>query len=387
MWKIFHLPFAFLFFLIVPFVVVVDALFRDADIIFVDPEKYQLSRKYRNVQKGDEKIVEMADIETVNGQPPVLGETEKELEHPFFAYFRARIHRPVLRIIAHHIIELIYLVMLSLTLLDPLDEPRDFPRENRMKQYHFYDYLTIVFISSYLLESFIDLLRKNGHSLSSFSFFQTYNITSNFIMAVGGLMTMISFRIHKDDNRAVLSGNHPINIGSTIFAYGATMSLLKPLRWFLLNRSLGPVVVCIIKVLKDAFHVFLIYFIVFGAFSISSYFMFKPFYLHNDKFKLHQDDLVTEKGVVGAMFWRVLAAGQPHYAAILSNTGNCSGNKETNKEDEFDINCLSDQFSHLMSMAMWAVYQLITVILLINILIAMSEYTSVLLSSFVIIDI
>ena len=83
----------------------VDALFRDADIIFVDPEKYQLSRKYRNVQKGDEKIVEMADIETVNGQPPVLGEMEKELEHPFFAYFRARIHRPVLRIIAHHIID------------------------------------------------------------------------------------------------------------------------------------------------------------------------------------------------------------------------------------------------------------------------------------------
>ena len=301
---------------------------------------------------------------------------ETQLEHPFFAYFRARIHRPLLRIIAHHMIELIYLISLSLTLIDPLDEPQNFPVEERRKQFHFYDYLTITFISSHLLESFIDLFRKKGHSLSSFSFFQAYTITSCIIMAVGGLITMFSFRFLSEENhdiRANLSGNHPVNIGSTIFAYGATMSLLKPLGWFVLNRSLGPVVVCIIKVLKNAFHIFLIYSVVFVAFSTSSYFMFKPFYLHHDLYKLHQDDLVTKKGVVGAMFWRILDAGQPHYAAILRNTGNCNKNNATNEQDEIDINCLSDEFSHIMSMATWAVYQLITVILLINILIAMSE--------------
>ena len=80
------------------------------------------------------------------------------------------------------------------------------------------------------------------------------------------------------------------------------------------------------------------------------------------------------KGVFGAMFWRVLDAGQPHYAAILINDKNCSNNQtNTNREDEVDINCLSEQFSHVMGMAFWAVYQSITCILLINILIAMSE--------------
>ena len=48
---------------------------------------------------------------------------------------------------------------------------------------------------------------------------------------------------------------------------------------------------------------------------------------------------------------------------------------ETNDQDEININCISNEFSHLMSMAVWAVYQAITVILLINILIAMMNTT------------
>ena len=53
---------------------------------------------------------------------------------------------------------------------------------------------------------------------------------------------------------------------------------------------------------------------------------------------------------------------------------NCT-KTNTNDDDEYDINCISNEFSHLMSMAMWAVYQAITVILLINILIAMMNTT------------
>merc|ERR1712232_327720 len=136
------------------------------------------------------------------------------------------------------------------------------------------------------MESFIDLLRNN----SSFNFFQLYNITSSFLLALGGLITMISFAKLDNDNRAQFSGNHPVNVASTILALGATMAVLKPLRWFLLNRTLGPVIVCISKVLQDVFYIFPIFFVVFGAFSISSYFMFKPFHVHhNSNFTLHQD--------------------------------------------------------------------------------------------------
>ena len=370
-----YFPFTFLLFLIVPFVIIIDAVFRDANIIFISPEALQASVASPEC-RGDTEMNHIqpncqTSLEPLEGMENPL----RKPESAFFAYFRTRIHRPILRIIAHHFIEVLYLLTLTFTLLDPLDEGSDTPDDQREKQYHFYDYLAIIFVASYLMESFIDLLRNNGRSLSSFNFFQLYNITSSFLLAVGGLITMISFRLLKTDIRAQESGNHPVNIGSTILAFGATMALLKPLRWFLLNRTLGPVVVCIIKVLKDVFNIFLVFFVVFGAFSISSYFMFKPFYLHkneNSKFKLHQDDLVSLKGVFGAMFWRILDAGQPHYAAILTNTPECNNNA-TNKEDEYDINCLSEQFSHVMGMAFWAVYQSITCILLINILIAMSK--------------
>ena len=378
-----YFPYTFLLFLILPFVVIIDAVFREADILFISPESLQAnkSRPEGDGNSNSEVQVEMNNIQpsSQTSLEPQKVVSDPPSENVFFAYFRIRIHRPVLRIIAHHVIEALFLLTLTFSMLDPLDEPTE-------KKYQFYDCLTIIFVASYLMESFIDLLRNNGHSLSSFSFFQLYNITSSFLLAVGGLTSMISFAQLTTDNRAEKSGNQAVNVGSTIWAFGATMALLKPLRWFLLDRTLGPMVVCIIKVLKDVFHFFLIFLVVFGAFSISCYFMFKPFHLHskdNPKFKLHQDDLVSLKGVFGAMFWRILDAGQPHYAAILLNynitkngsvTHDCiTRNMGTNKEDEYDINCLSEQFSHVMAMAFWAVYQSITCILLINILIAMSE--------------
>ena len=367
-----YFPYTFLLFLILPFVVIIDAVFREADILFISPESLQANKSR---PEGDGNSNTEVQVEMNNIQPSQTSlEHQKVVSDPpsenvFFAYFRIRIHRPVLRIIAHHVIEALFLLTLTFSMLDPLDEPSE-------KKYQFYDCLTIIFVASYLMESFIDLLRNNGHSLSSFSFFQLYNITSSFLLAVGGLTSMISFAQLTTDNRAEMSGNQAVNVGSTIWAFGATMALLKPLRWFLLDRTLGPMVVCIIKVLKDVFHFFLIFLVVFGAFSISCYFMFKPFHLHskdNPKFKLHQDDLVSLKGVFGAMFWRILDPGQTHLAAILINdTPECQ-NKETSTDDDYDIKCLSPQFSHVMGMAYWAAYQTITCILLLNILIAMSK--------------
>merc|ERR1712066_854214 len=152
---------------------------------------------------------------------------------------------------------------------------------------------------------------------------------------------------------------------------------MGPLRWLLLNRSLGPLVVTIIKVLKDVLFIASIYLIFFGAYAVCFYFMFEPFkQIKNGKYKLHQDDLVTGRGVMSALFWRILDPGNIHYATILSNTGVCE-KKERNLNDqsEIDINCLSGEFSHVFSMAAWAIYQIITVILLLNLLIAMMNTT------------
>ena len=412
----------------IPFVVLLDAIFRSADLLFVSPDMLINRPENANDDDGGESLLDRCEIENseqsnilqdiiterssynvnlpghteeastgnVEGQitenpseiklgnleadeaenPPAVEQAgaDSVRENGFFAYFRVRIHRPILRIINYHIIEVLFLFSLTLTLVDPLDEDRKI-QKNREKQCHFYDYITMVFTASYCLESALDLVRRKWGSLSSF--WTIYNMINSTILSVGGLVSLIAWKPLEDDNRAKLSGNHPVNVGSTLFALGASLSLLKPLRWFLLDRSLGPVVVCIIKVLKDAFQIFKIFLIVFFAFSVTSYFMFKPFSLHDDKYKLHQDDLVTPFGLFSAMFWRVFDPGQPHYAAVLVlNLTICKNiSEETNNNDEYDINCISDEFSHLMGMAIWAAYQGITVILLINILIAMMNTT------------
>ena len=397
-WKMMYFPFALFLFFCLPFIVLIDAVFRKADILFVSPEMMRSRNEAsENVNDASEAYL-LSNEDAANSPSESLQiddsinehsaeemqmrnlTTERERERqgteyrevPFFGYFRMIIHRPILRIITYHLMEFFFLISLSLTLIDPLDEDKDH-QTGREKQVQVYDYITLVFIVSQFIVSLIDLGRRRWQSLSSF--WQIYNIVNSIVLGVGGLTAWLAFIDMEDDNRADLSGNSLVNVGSTIFAVGASMSLLKPLRWFLLNRTLGPVVVCIIKVLKDAFNIFRIFLVVFGAFSITSYFMFKPFYLHDKQYKLHQDDLVSLKGLFGAMFWRVFDAGQPQYAAVLrANITDCSKDN-TNKDDEYDINCVSSEFSHLMGMTIWAVYQAITVILLINILIAMMNTT------------
>ena len=343
-------PYAILLSLIFPLVVVLDAIFRKADILFLSPETLQAQKTLQTRNKVKNTEIEMQEI---------IEEKEEKsnyLEHPAIGFFRTNIHRPIFRLIFQHFMDIVFLLCLALTLIDPLDEGGEVSDTERKQQVHLYDIITAVLVLTNLLESIIDLVSKRWHSFSSF--WQIYNLFTFCLLTTGGLLYYLAFQTMEDDIRANNSGNDPVNIGAAFFAIGASMAFLTPLRWFLLNRSLGPVVVCCIKVMKDAFHIFIIFIIVFGAFSIPSYFMFKPFSIHSDKYYLHQDDLVTLKGLFGVMFWRVFDAGQPHYAAILLNGTNiCIKEGNTNKDDKFDVNCLSGQFSHVMSMAMWAIYQ------------------------------
>ena len=309
-WKVLYYPFAVLLFLLVPFVVLIDAIspYRKADILFVSPEM----RKQMKGSKANEKQCE----EGINVDGDITGNKREEnlpTECFFFHYFRTRIHRPILRMMVYHFMEVFFILCLILSLTDPLDELKGVKK--REKKLQVYDYLTMVFTASYLFESVLDLFRTKWQSLSSF--WQIYRLINSLFLAVGGLTTLIAFWLMDDDNRAILSGNDVVNVGWTIFAVGASLSLLKPLRWFLLSKNLGPVVVCIINVLRDTAHVFLIYFVVSNAFSFSLYSMFKPFTINKGNYTLHKSDVVSFNGLLYAMYWRVFDPGHPEYATVL----------------------------------------------------------------------
>ena len=44
------------------------------------------------------------------------------LEHPVTDFFRSNIHRPIFRLIFQHFMDIVFLLCLALTLIDPLDK-------------------------------------------------------------------------------------------------------------------------------------------------------------------------------------------------------------------------------------------------------------------------
>ena len=162
------------------------------------------------------------------------------------------------------------------------------------------------------------------------------------------------------------------------------MTLLRPLRWFLCCQVLGPLIVSIVQMIKDTMVVFFLFLNVFIAFSVGIYSMFKPFCVkpgknatnyddletNSDNFTMHQDDFQTFSGVMHVMFWRILDPGQPRYVTIVQG-----GGKDTNDSDEMDFNKVSHQFSHLVGVFLFGLYQIILIVLFINTLIAMMNTT------------
>ena len=187
----------------------------------------------------------------------------------------------------------------------------------------------------------------------------------------------------EDDNRAALSGDHIVNVGSALFCMGVTLQLLRPLRWFLFFR-IGTVIVSIISCLQDFFRIALVYIVILIAFSVGSFALFRPFNLINwsnvtSSYTMHQQDLVSLKGLAGGFFWRLFDPGQPEYASIMrcdpSELDPRMENSCQYEGEDLKISDLSVEFSHLMGIFMWAAYQIISVIILLNILIAMMTST------------
>jgi len=361
-WRIFYLPIAVILFCFIPLVAVVDSIFRDSDILFVSPEMMKKKRKEKNKSGHTMEFQQMDDEEKANcSMYPIVNEAElqegESREAPVFSFFRERIHRPIFRMIVSHFLEVIFLINLGLSMYDPYDIAGK-------SDFWPYDIITIIFVINYFIEDIIDMFRRKLTFFSSFwSFFSFIN---HLFFVLGGALSYHGFQTLKDDCRSNESGNHPVNVGSTLLSLGTSMAFFRVVRWFLLQRTLGPVVVCVIKVLKDVLHICFLFAIIFVSFAIGTFSMFKPFRMTEvDSFKIKDKALTHEKSLFSGMFWRLFDPGEAELASIVhakDQGDNIAGER-------------SLQFSHFVGIAFWAIYQATIVILLINILIAMMNTT------------
>ena len=339
----------FIYFFVFPFIVLFDILSCNNDILFESPE--QLKK---------------------NQHEPSCCKKERKPKR----FFRGLIHTPIFRIVIHHFLEAFFLLCVFLSTVDPLDIYNE-------KKVKWYDGLMIMFVTLYLLGDIVELFRAGSRLFRSF--WLIYNFVTSLLMMIGGITSAIAFTYYIDvdsDDRARLSGNAAPNVGATIFAFAAPLAMLRPLRWFLFSKTLGTTIVCTIKVIVDVFQAFLIYTIIFAANAAGLFCMFKPFKIRKElspnqrkslepsDYQMAKPDLATQYGWMKAMFWRLFAPGEPDYATVLKcDGGNCT---ET-------ANNISLEFSHTMGLVMWALFQGVTTIVLLNLLIAQmnSTYTRV----------
>jgi hypothetical protein len=341
-------PVAILLFCLYPFIVLVDSLFREGNILFEPPNQSASGGKHN--------------------------------EHVFWRYFRKQLHLPIYRMCVGAFLEAFFLIVLY----QAMTRTRTFYGHTN---FGWSDFLTWTFIAHFLFEDIMDIIRHKWTFVSSF--WSLYTFTINLLLVVGGLISIVGEETTDERERAGLSGNNPINVGLTLVAYGATMYCLRTVRWFLLNRSIGPVVVCTIRVIKDVFFVFAVFLVIYLSFGLGIWFMYKPFTQRggseevtvpnmdgtNGTHKICNttycfgDSTVKDnkgmRGVLSQMFWRVF-------------DGDASSAWVQPKE-EFNngTSVFSLEFSHLMGLSLWAMYQGITVVLLINILIALMHSTYV----------
>ena len=179
-------------------------------------------------------------------------------------------------------------------------------------------------------------------------------------------------------NRAFLSGNHRLNWSSTLICLGVAGEFFKTLRFLLLFNVYGPLVICVVNVVKEALKTLPIYFIIFSAHGLFMWGMFNPYHQAfkseedaiKDKFDFENTDAAESKdGLFHRLFWKILAADPNQGGVQLKKFTNATNNGTEREASP------SHEFSHVAILIAWAGYQIVIAMIMINLLIAIMNDT------------
>jgi hypothetical protein len=355
-------------------VILVDLALREGQLLWETPGQFKARKLGKSTASRETSLKVLQSGErTVQDYSPTILDTGAVFENYFWAFFRERLHRPVYRMYSMALCEMVFLVFLILGLTESNDGNLNFSWK---------DIITSTLICHFLFEDLVELFIRKWDFFTSF--WSCYTLFTNCLLLSGAAITYVGFMGNvegeKEDFRSQHSGNHPINIGTTMIAYGGVMHVLRVLRWFLLNRRIGPVVVCFIRVLKDVIYIFAVFVVIYVAFVLGLWFMYKPFTVAgggvDPKTKVCSEDSMFCTGDKSIMenagmremfshiFWKVFDGDAKQDAMI-----------QTREEFMKNSTVFSLEFSHFMGYSMWAMYQGLTVILLMTILIAQMNST------------
>ena len=222
--------------------------------------------------------------------------------------------------------------------------------------------LVFIFGTNLLVDDIINLFRPK-HLQNIWS---RISLISRLLLVSGASAVVVSFySLHAQQKKVLslanLSGDHPINVGMTLLSFGAGLEFLCLLRWLVFLETTGPIVLCVLKVVGAAFRMVSIYCVLFIVHGVAFWSLYKPFrpdsilQAKNATNYTVPENMKTQRGMFSTLFWRITFAAGPEMVEV---------NNTLSKQP------FSMEFSHLMGLVLWGVYQITIVILMLNLLIA-----------------
>ena len=348
LWHLLYLPVALLLFLFYPLVVFLD-FFKNADILFVKDE-------------------EEAQTSANGAMKTNTGDRTKSTR--LFTFFRAQIHTPIFRKIVYCTIQLVYLILLVVMVWNPIEEKEDLEHE-----VHWFHYIVVIITGIFIIEEGLDFclnLREKEKANFFESYWNIFSLCFRSILFVGMSVYLSVFftgnktaELKNKNSRADFGGNETINWSFTLIAIGVAGEFFKTLRFLLFFQCFGPLVICIINVIKDALKTIVVYLIVFSSYGIFMWAMFKPFQDNQGKgtnekgtFTLATDSETSTK-LFHTLFWRILNAENEEPVSIIKSNGTSDW--------------VSYEFAHAVTMFTWGAYQITIAIVMVNLLIAIMK--------------
>ena len=345
LWCLMYVPYALLLFCCYPVVVFAD-FFREADILFKKEEE-------------NKRCVTSASSDVETGRDGRDGKSSKVKK--IFSFFRKKIHTPNFRMTVYLTIQVLYLTTMLLMMWNPTNDPTK-NRKDGNTEVHLFHYIVLVVTAIFLIEGIVDFYityREKEKAKVFESFWNVWSIFLRSFLLVGLSVYLFSseqLASTEYKNRAFLSGNDTLNWSFTLICLGVAGEFFKTLQCLLLFRTFGPLVICVITVVKDALKTVPIYVIIFSSYGLFMWGMFNPFHqaFENNKEDIElkfdfadTDAAKSRDGLFHRLFWKILAA-DPNHSGVGLNKLNQTGNVTTPEATP------SHDFAHVFILVAWA---------------------------------
>ncbi|KAF8784880.1 Short transient receptor potential channel 4 like protein [Argiope bruennichi] len=197
--------------------------------------------------------------------------------------------------------------------------------------------------------------------------FSMFLLTEILWLSVYAINLFWEYDIH-NSNRMCWYWHHPILIGEGIYATASVMAFSRLLLWFQVNSRLGPLGTSIKYMMVNVFQFFMLFFIIMLAFATGINSIYKNY---KDSSRVVEDEVLeqpeaflTLKNTFKNLFWAIFGMGEPDFAQIVVGNMSMNGSNITNEDHEH-------LFTEGVGYTLWGFYHMVTVVVLLNMLIAM----------------